>query len=240
MEIPEARDQLVAVVRVLAAEQQVALERLKQEANGLDRPDFIWHYLLQSFATMGRASGWHGLIGNQDNYRRVTFPALAALSPDAREKHIQQVCRAARIRMPDRKASFIFACFDYVVRLGGMLAARARLLAEPGRDGKIRFLQTFPGIGPKYARNIMMDVYHEDFRNSIALDVRILGISKAMGLSFPTYAAHEHFYLGVAQEAGLNGWELDRLLFNFRPAVEARLGVGWAPKHGQPCADAAR
>jgi hypothetical protein len=83
----------------------------------------------------------------------------------------------------------------------------------------------FPGIGPKYARNIMMDVYHDDFRESIALDVRIQAISKALGLSFPSYAAQEQFYLDVAHEAGLNGWELDRLLFNFRQVVMQRLGL---------------
>ena len=55
-----------------------------------------------------------------------------------------------------------------------------------------------------------MDVYHEDFRDSIALDLRIKAISEALGLSFSSYTEHERFYLDVAREAGLNGWELDR------------------------------
>jgi hypothetical protein len=67
-----ARNRLVAVVRALAAEKRSELERLKLEHSGIARSDFIWHYLLQSFSTMGRASGWHGLIGNKDNYQRVT------------------------------------------------------------------------------------------------------------------------------------------------------------------------
>jgi hypothetical protein len=86
-------------------------------------------------------------------------------------------------------------------------------------------LKKFPGIGDKYARNIMMDVYHPDFRDSIAVDARINAISNALGLSFASYRDHEAFYLDVAKEAGLNGWELDRLLFNFRTEVESRLGV---------------
>jgi len=61
----------------------------------------------------------------------------------------------------------------------------------------------------------MMDVYHEDFRDSIAIDARIQSVSKAWGLSFDTYEEQENFYLSVAETAGLNGWELDRLLFNF-------------------------
>jgi hypothetical protein len=225
MDKAAAKTRLVAVVRALAAEKRAELERHKEGHTGLARPDFIWHYLLQSFSTMGRASGWHGLIGNQDNYRRVTYAALAALTPEARAAQVRQVCRAAGIRMPDKKADYILGCFEYVTRLGGPEAAKARLLAQPGREDKLAFLQSFPGIGPKYARNIMMDVYHEDFRDSIALDVRIKAISEALGLSFSSYAEHERFYLDVAREAGLNGWELDRLLFNFRPEVEARLGV---------------
>lgn len=126
MDTTAGRNQLVAVVRTLAAEQRAELERLKQEASGLSRPDFIWHYLLQSFSTMGRASGWHGLIGNQDNYRSVTYPVLAAHSPEARKQQVQQICRVARIRMPDRKASFILACFDYVQQLGGPEKAKSR------------------------------------------------------------------------------------------------------------------
>ncbi len=225
MEKTVARNRLIAVVRTLAAEKRSELERLKQEYSGLARPDFIWHYLLQSFSTMGRASGWHGLIGNKENYQRITYNVLAALAPEARKTQVRQVCLAAKVRMPDRKSDYILQCFDYIRQLGGPEAAKANLFAQPGREAKIRFLQTFPGIGPKYARNIMMDVYHEDFRDSIALDVRIKAISDAIGLSFSSYAEHESFYLTIAREAGINGWELDRLLFNFREEVESRLGV---------------
>jgi hypothetical protein len=225
MDKTSARNRLVAVVRTLAAEKHFELERLKKEHRGLARSDFIWHYLLVSFSTMGRASGWHGLIGNKNNYQRVTYNVLAALSPEARRSQVRQVCKAAGIRMPDKKADYILGCFDYIKQLGGPETAKAKLLAQPGRERKIRFLQTFPGIGPKYARNIMMDVYHEDFRNSIALDVRIKAISDALGLSFSSYAEHELFYLSVARDAGINGWELDRLLFNFREEVEASLGI---------------
>jgi len=220
-----ARNRLVAVVRALAAEKRSELERLKLEHSGIARSDFIWHYLLQSFSTMGRASGWHGLIGNKDNYQRVTYNVLAALSPEDRRMQVWRVCREAGIRMPDKKADYILGCFDYVKKLGGLETAKAKLLAQPGHEAKIRFLQTFPGIGLKYARNIMMDVYHEDFRNSIALDVRIKAISDSLGLSFSSYAEHESFYLNIARDAGINGWELDRLLFNFRQEVESRLGV---------------
>jgi len=227
MDMTVSRDRLVVVMRQLAAEQRAKarLDQLKADAAGLDRPDFVWHYLLQSFATMGRASGWDGLIGNVENYRLVTYEALVRLTPEAREEQVRRACRIAGIRMPDKKADYILRCFVYVAKLGGPEAAKAELLSLPGRDAKIRFLETFPGIGPKYARNIMMDVHHADFRDSIAIDVRIRAISTALGLSFPTYEEHEQFYVDVARRAGLSGWELDRLLFHFRGDVEERLGV---------------
>jgi len=225
MEQKDAHNLLVSIIGKLAKEKQYELEKLKQEYNGIARPDFIWHYLLQSFSTMGRAAGWHGLIGNKNNYNRVTYNVLAALSPAERETQVRQVCHEAKIRMPDKKADYILGCFDYVKQLGGLEAAKTKLLTQSGREAKICFLQTFPGIGPKYARNIMMDVYHEDFRNSIALDIRIKAISESLGLSFSSYTGHESFYLGVALDAGINGWELDRLLFNFHREVESRLGA---------------
>lgn len=232
----DAKGRLAEVVRQLAAEKRAELEKLKSGYLGLSRPDFIWHYLLQSFSTMGRAAGWEGLIGNQENYRRVTYEVLGKLPPDARRSQVLEVCRAAKLRMPAKKAGFIVACFDHVQHLGGLEAAKAQLLEQPGREAKMAFLDAFPGIGEKYARNIMMDVYHEDFRDSIALDVRILAISKALGLTFTSYRAHEAFYVDVAQAAGLNGWELDRLLFHFRSEVELRLGMSAkATRQGPEC-----
>lgn len=47
----------------------------------------------------------------------------------------------------------------------------------------------------------MMDVYHEDFRDSIAVDERVKKVSEALGLSFKTYDEHEQFYLKIAREA---------------------------------------
>lgn len=223
MDTSNAQSRLADVIRSLATEKKSVLDQKKAGRIGLERPDFIWHYLLQSFSTMGRAAGWDGLIGNNKNYRRVAYEVIKALPPAQRLPHIQLVCQQAKIRMPNRKAEFILGCFYRIETLGGLGLVKAQLLATPGREAKIQFLDAFPGIGQKYARNIMMDVYHEDFHNSVAIDIRIQAISARLGLSFASYNEHEAFYLRVAQEAGVNGWELDRLLFNFRREVEARL-----------------
>jgi hypothetical protein len=78
------QEKIAAVAKALAREKKDKLDKLKAEHSQLSRSDFLWHYLLQSFATMGRATGWHGLIGNEENYSRVRYEALARLSPHAR------------------------------------------------------------------------------------------------------------------------------------------------------------
>jgi hypothetical protein len=214
---------LAAVAKALAHEKKDKLDTLKAEHSQLARADFLWRYLLQSFATMGRAAGWHGLIGNKKNYNKVRYETLARLSPQARPTHVELTCRAAKIRMPSIKARYILECFDQVRELGGPETAKKTLLAQPGRDAKIQFLKSFSGIGEKYARNIMMDVYHEDFRDSLAIDARIKALSRNWGLSFGSYSEHQAFYLSVAANAGINGWELDRLMFNFQNEFLARV-----------------
>jgi len=223
MDIATAQNCLAAVVRELATEHRDQLEELKENHADIERPDFLWHYLLQSFATMGRSSGWEGLIGEKANYDRVTYPALMDLPASERLTVASEVCRVAKVRMPDRKGTFIIGCFERIHGLGGPEAAKSVLLAQRGREEKIRWLKAMPGIGDKYARNIMMDVYHEDFRDCIAVDARIESITKKLGLTFASYASHEEFYLDVARQAGLNGWELDRLMYNFLNEVAGRI-----------------
>lgn len=179
------------------------------------RPDFIWHFLLQSFATMGNARGWDGLIGNRDNYDRVTFGTLSGLNNTERLKTLDEVLRVAKVRMPGKKAVSLNRNYQMIVEMGGLEEARRQALAQEGMESKIAFMKHFHGIGDKYARNIWMDVRHPDFRDTIAVDERIKKVTQALGYTFRTYKEHESFYQDIAKEAGLSGWELDRLLYNY-------------------------
>ena len=136
---------------------------------------------------------------------------------------MHEVCKNAKVRMPAKKAEFILKCFEQIKELGGPEKAKEKLLSLKGREKKIKFLMQYHGIGKKYSRNIMMDVYHEDFRSSIAIDVRIKAISELLGVHFDSYEEEEKFYLDAAEKSGLNGWEVDRLLYNFRDRFEALL-----------------
>ncbi len=106
--------------------------------------------------------------------------------------------------------------YDRVKEMGGLKEARKKALASRGREAKIAFMERFDNIGPKYARNIWMGVYDPDFHDTIAVDSRIQKITQALGHSFKTYEEEERFYQEIAKEAGISGWELDRLLYNYK------------------------
>ncbi len=224
----EARRQhLMRALRHLTPDMKETLRKRKQEGlEQKDRPDFVWHSLLQSFATMGNARGWEGLVGNEANYNLVTFEALSGLDRVERLDRLDKVLRASKVRMPGKKAAWLDLNHEMIVEMGGPEEARRKTLAQDGRERKVAFLQRFHGIGDKYARNIWMDVYHPEFRDAIAVDERIKRITEALGYSFKSYAEHERFYQEIAREVELEGWEVDRLLYNHQDEFLAIIDAG--------------
>lgn len=221
--IPETAKIRLANAAMRAANQhRLELEHIKAGAAKFDQPDWIWEALLLSFGTMGNSRG-AVLVHNPQIHATVRFDALRELSRDARRDAIETALRAAKVRMPSVKTRWLVENFDRIVADGGLQAVKDRLSECRGIAAKLRFLRTFKGIGQKYARNLMMDVYHPDFRDSIAVDVRIKSVSARLGLAFTRYADEEKFYLCVARRAGLSGWELDRLLYNFTADVVSGL-----------------
>jgi hypothetical protein len=200
------------------------LRELKATARARgERRTFVWDSLVQSFATMGNSRGWAGLVDNQANATRVTYGAVGRLAPGRRLGHIDAVMRDAVVRMPAQKARWLVANFERIEQMGGPVAAKRAAFEAPGRDAKLAFMTQFDGIGDKYARNIWMDVYHPDFYDAIAIDERIKKITVALGHSFSRYTEHERFYQELAAEAGLQPWELDRLLYHFNAHILSAL-----------------
>lgn len=219
------RKALVDMLRRVTPDMRKTLEAKKEEGlRWSKRSDLIWFLILMSFATWGNSRGW-ALIDNQRYYRRVAFDELAELTPSERRKAISAVLWDAGVRMPDKKAELLNRNFGRIVEMGGLREAKKQAQARKGIDAKIAFMQRFDGIGDKYARNVWMDIYHEDFRNSIAVDARIKKVTRALGYTFKDsdYAEHERFYQKIAEEAGLEGWELDRLLYTYRDTFLERL-----------------
>jgi thermostable 8-oxoguanine DNA glycosylase len=126
------------------------------------------------------------------------------------------VLRKAKVRMPAQKAAWLAANFASIEKAGGVKAVTRKALGLATREQKYRFMDAFEGIGPKYARNVWMDIYDPLFRNAVAIDERIKSITGALGYSFRTYDEHENFYREIAREVQLEPWEVDRLLYQFR------------------------
>jgi cystathionine gamma-synthase len=235
MDSESRRQRLIDALRHLTPEMKETLRERKEEGvEQKDRPDFVWHSLLQSFATMGNARGWDGLVGNEENYNRVTFEALSGLDRVERLEKLDEVLRVSKVRMPGKKAVWLDLNYEMIIEMGGPEAARRQALAQDGRQKKVAFLQRFHGIGDKYARNIWMDVYHPDFRDAIAVDERIKRVTEALGYSFKNYPEHERFYQEIAREANLEGWEVDRLLYNHQGAFLAIIGAGREQRATEP------
>jgi hypothetical protein len=221
IESTSAGDRLTAAIRTVLPRKKHFIEAQKDTAR-FECEDFIWEALLLSMATMGNSRGV-ALVRTREHHSRITWAALAKLSGSERQETLSHTLAAAGVRMAKRKAGWLAENFDRILAAGGPGAVKAELENTPGRDAKVQFLRTFRGIGDKYARNLLMDVYHPDFRDSIAIDVRIQKVSAALGVHFRTYAEGEEFYLSVARATGINGWELDRLLYGFTNDVLAAL-----------------
>ncbi len=210
---------ILKIATQLAAEKANYLTNIIEDAQrNIGRQDFIWEALLTSFGTMGNSRGLED-IRLPVNSERLKYGAIATLLPENRLRHIQDVLdNAPKVRYRNRKATYMANCFNFIEQNGGTIAVKNVLLNLNGRDAKIEYLRRFNGIGPKYARNMMMDAYHPDFHDSIAIDSRIMKISTFWNVEqdiINNYKLHENYYLAIARNAGLNGWKLDRLMYNF-------------------------
>lgn len=196
------------------------LESKKEKGKALlQMPDFLWYELLMSYSTWGGERGYKGMIENKMSYQQVTYEELKKLGGNEdRVNRLRQIMKAANVRYYNKKAPLLSRCFEKIEDMKGVVEATKTLLDKKSADEMIKFLDDLPGIGPKYSRDIMMDSYHPFFHDKIALDSRVKSVSKALGLTFTNnqYEEHEDFYLKVAQEAGIEGWELDRLMFCHR------------------------
>jgi hypothetical protein len=117
--------------------------------------------------------------------------------------------------MQTLKAPQLAANIARIKELGGVEQATKRMLSLPTREEKFQFMRSFDGIGEKYGRNVWMDIYDPSFRSSIAVDERLKKVARALGFTGKGYKQAEAFYCAIAADAGLEPWELDRLLYRF-------------------------
>jgi thermostable 8-oxoguanine DNA glycosylase len=232
----EERSALADVARDVYRRHKKDLQRMKDEAETLtESPDSLWNAIVGAYSTWGSSRGWAKLVEDPENRAKLAYQPLAQLSAAKRYRQIREVLRGVGVRWPNKKSDYLAACFQQIEDMGGPEQAARLLFRQDGTRAKIRFLMSLHGIGPKYARDIMMNTYHEDFRDTIAVDARIKQVSQCLGLSFSGYAEEEGFYQEVAEEAGIEGWDLDRLVYNYTQDFLEALGCSGRQRAAKRC-----
>jgi hypothetical protein len=194
------------------------LVKLKADGELLrGRSDLVWYLLLQSAATLGNSRGQQ-LMEDHELLGSVAYVLLAPLSDDDAKARILAALQKAKVRMASIKAPRLMWNLRHIEKkFGGVEQATQTMLARGSREAKIEFMKQFQGVGDKYGRNVWMDIYDPAFRESIAVDERIKKMSASLGFEENNYGKHEAYYCGIARDAGLEPWEVDRLLYHFNP-----------------------
>jgi len=202
----------------LRSSKQKGRERLR-------RDDFVWHEILLSFATWGSSRGAAKL-----NFDALTYGSLSRLQSSKRRTLVAQQFKTAGLRYATKKTDYLLYNFGLVREKGGLDAANGAVLSEGlDCDARIEALREYKGIGEKYAYNIMMDAYHPQFHDAIAVDVRIRNISKELGLAASKYNDYVTFYRKAASDIGIDPWDLDRVLYKFQKPILECLRGGTRP-----------
>jgi hypothetical protein len=201
---------------------RVELERRAEAARQKrDDPDWFWDVLVTSFCTLG---GSANLEVKQAKYgSRVAWSSVLAVSPDERASLFRDLPNP---RWRKQVTAALHAAFDRIRSAGGPAEVASQYLALPTAVERIRFLQSFKGIGAKYSRNIPMDVYDETVLDFAALDSRLNNLLDLVA-DAPrrgSYRLREDYLRQVRVSAGLpNMWFLDRLLYRQYSAMVEQL-----------------
>lgn len=225
MNTEEAENTLIDAINRIKEQPEVKQEikERKEQANERrNRDDFLWFEIILSFSTWGGSQG-SKLATDEERFDEVRYDQVLSLDPEERTDHFAEALLDADVRYHEKKSRFLTENVETIKDEGGLEAAQREFKQKDGKEEKIRFLKQLKGIGNKYARNIGMDMYDPDFRDTIAVDNRIKNISEDLGLEFDSYEDEERFYCRVADDVGLEPWELDRLMYNFTEEVRDEL-----------------
>jgi hypothetical protein len=204
------RAQIVGQLRRMAAFEDSSLEKLKSESAQFgEHPDWPWIGLVLSGATRGGSWRWEKSV--KPRYEdELSWSAISELAAEERRVRLETVGRFWR-----QTAIWLEHAYLNVHAAGGPLAVRERLSQMSAND-VINYWKSFKGVKDKYARNIMMDIYHPNFRKDFfAIDSRLEALLPILGYAGQrNYLSMERFLLDLSREVGLNAWDLDRLLYS--------------------------
>lgn len=83
-----------------------------------------------------------------------------------------------------------------------------------------KFWMRYKGVGIEYSKNIPMDEMSKEFINSIKIDARLNNLIKNTPYEKLSNKAKEGIFLDAGKQNGLNGWEVDRICYNFKSDIK--------------------
>ena len=177
-----------AVKRVLeTTDAKQRIEKQKRTAEQRrERSDTLWFELILSMSTWQGSSG-SDLATEEEYYSEVTYNKLLRMPEKERVQHLKQVLLDAGVNMHKKKSRYISSHVNRIESMGGLDAAQQEFESKDGKNAKMNFLKQFKGIGDKYSRNIGMDLFHPDFRDTVALDTRIRNVTDELDIEFDSY-----------------------------------------------------
>jgi hypothetical protein len=204
------REQIVEQLRRIAQSEVLTLERMRREATQFgDHPDWPWIGRVQSAATHGGSWRWEEKV--RPIYEsKLSWSAISEILPSERRERLETVGR-----FWDKTATWLEQAYIKIQSAGGPEALRDRLNLMPAKE-VISFWKSFQGFNEKYARNIMMDIYHPNFRNDFfAIDSRLEALLPILGyVGKRNYLSREKFLFDLSGDVGVIAWDLDRLLYS--------------------------
>lgn len=180
--------------------------------------DWIWTALITSVATLQGVPDMAALHKQQAKWNWL---AIEGLGDHQLIERIYQVYLNSGVRQAERKSKWFAWNRQYIITHGGPQQYH-QIFANQNLHRAIHMLREFQGIGAKYSRNIGLDAADERFENCIAIDSRLMKIANRVAgvpatrfnaADDPSYTEWEDWFLGVAQELEITGWQLDRTLF---------------------------
>lgn len=184
------------------------------------RRDLLWYKLCGVAATSGSTVHAEDFMAMYDE--RLAFDKLPVTSK-ARISRILEALKEAKVpRYQQKKAQDLSWNYDFIKKhYGDPEKATREMLTLKGRNEKEEWIRRFRGVGKKYSRDIWMDICDPEFSDSIAVDARVKSFAEKLDIRDPTRL--EEKLLEFAKSCGLEGWELDRLIFNFGGLILRRI-----------------
>ena len=228
-----SKQRLTEAVQTVSEDQPVEeqLEKLKQKGKERGkRDDVIWFEIVVSLCTLGGSWGAETVIDDrgqidEHKYGSLAFETLQEIDQDLLYQYLESRL-SGNVRMHPTKAEAIEENFEIIRdKYDGPLNAKQVVQQKDTPEEIMEFFTQFHWIGDKYARNIPMDLYLEEFHDYIAVDSRIKGILETV--DYPVeereYAEIEDFLRKVASELDMKAWELDRILYNFEESINSTI-----------------